>query len=303
MSNCYSDFGYTTGEGIRSAAVTFVALAKQAASAIIAIDNANRLVDNYRDQRDIAQRAQDIAEAQQLQLETVFWPREEEFLAEFSTPEPIESVEAMGARYAGRLVSSLASAFAKELHSVRCSARRYCTSANQKQLQDLLLARGVAMANARVLGRNIGFAEFQARTDINLSRRMQAVALGRGLINDAMTLLRAAGAGYAAAGQELSQQFNSAFNEFGLARKAVLTQRDRLLQPPAAAPMYAPGTVNQSGWNGQPLPGMTTDKFGLASSTENFNSREAGSVMTSNKKTLGDNDTPLFNVFNKNEGS
>jgi len=296
MANCYGDIGYTIGEGIRGSATGIVALAKQATSAIIAIDNANRLVDNYRDQRDIAQRAQDIAEAQQVQLETVFWPREAEFLAEFSTAEPIESVEVMGARYAGRLLSSLASAFAKELHLLRCSARRHCTSANQKQLQDLLLARGVAMANARVIGRNIGFAEFQARTDINLSRRMQAVAMGRGLINDAMTLLRAAGAGYAGAGQELSRQFNNSIGQLGLDRREVVRQRDNLNQPPPAPLSYAPGTTGDSGWNGQPLPGASTAVLGV----NNLGLRDASDVMNTTQVA-----PPLGTRFavNINDGS
>jgi hypothetical protein len=295
MANCLSDDGYTDGEKIRSDAVANAALARQVASAAIAIDNANRLIENYRDQRDISQRTIDIARQQQQQLETVYWPREEQFLAEFSNPDPIEPVEVMGARYAGRLVASVAAAFAKELHSVRCSARRYCTSANQKRLQDLMLARGTAMANARVLGRNIAFAEFQARTDINLSRRMQAVAIGRGLIAQAMSLYAAAGAGFANAEADISRSLNSAFADFGaygeIRRNA--RQQRRGFDTPDTTEVRMPGTVD-SGWNGAALPGMTAN-FGFRSSVDGFQNLDASNLMKGDEAGLSSTSQP--NVF------
>jgi hypothetical protein len=288
-NNCLGDIGYVKAEALKSSATAKAALARQVASAIIAIDNANRLVANYKDQRDIAQRAQDIAKAQQDQLETVFWPREEEFLTEFSNPEPIETVEVMGARYAGRLVSSIAAAFAREFHALRCSARRYCTGANQKQLQDLMMARGSAMASARVLGRNIAFAEFQARTDINLSRRMQAVSLGRGLINDAMTLLSAAGRGYAAAGAEIGANLSSAIEAFQTQRSI---RADALESGTAQDRSYAPGTTGR-GWNGGQHPNaVAKQNFGLQSSTERFRDTGAASVMQSGTKDMSATNKP-----------
>jgi hypothetical protein len=211
--------GYDAGEAKRSAAVKMAANIRRAAAIAIAIDNAVRLVANYKDQRDIAQRSQDISEAQQNQIRTVFWPREEAFLAEFSTPEPIEDVEVMGRRYGGRLASTVAKQFADALKEAKCSFPRYCTSANSKVLQDLMMARSLAIANARVLGRNIAFAEYQARTDVNYNRRLQAVSLGRGLINEAMSLYAAAGRGLAGVGAELSAQFNSALEAFGYAAR------------------------------------------------------------------------------------
>lgn len=288
MSSCLSDSGYTQGELIRSDAVANAALARQVASAVIAIDNANRLIDNYKDQRDISQRTIEIARQQQQQLETVFWPREEQFLAEFSNPDPIESVEVMGARYAGRLVASVANAFAKELQQVRCSARRYCTSANQKRIQDLMLARGTAMANARVLGRNIAFAEFQARTDINLSRRMQAVAIGRGLIAQAMSLYAAAGAGFANAGADLSQSLNSAFNEFGIQggiRREAQRQQQRGFDQPATTNAKMPGTIDDGVVAG----------FGLRSGVEGFKDLDASNLMKGDESGLSKTSEP--NVF------
>lgn len=309
-NNCLSDCGYEAGEALRSAAVADAALIRQIGAAAIAIDNANRLISNYGDQRDIAQRSIDIAEAQQNQLSTVFWPREEQFLAEFSTPEPVETVEAMGARYAGRLVASVAGAFAGQLKEARCSARRFCTSANKKVFQDLMLARSVAMANARVLGRNIAFAEYQARHDINLSRRMQAVALGRGLIDQAMSLYQAAGRGFAAAGEVLSSQLSSSIEAFGYHRQV----RANALAAPAST-LYGgrtsydasmPGTVG-SGWNGEPLPGAVPfsagTSFGYQSGMQGLYDLSASETMEGDTTGLsGRNPSNVFSHLQAEKG-
>lgn len=282
--NCLGDSGYKQGETLRAQAVKTASTIRQVAAVAIALDNANRLVDNYKQQRDIADRSVKIAEAQQKQLRTVFYPRDEQFLAEFSTPEAIESVEVMGRRYGGRLASMVAGAFAKQLKELRCSASRYCTSATKKATQDLLMARSIGIANARVLGRNIAFAEYQARTDTNYNRRMQAVALGRGLMQQAANLYASASNGLAAAGQQLSGQLNSALEAFGYARREyqmangtlggsqsyldVLAQGRQEYQSgqyPSGG-NYAPAATSQSAW---------TPQFGDASSTNSFMSLSA----------------------------
>jgi hypothetical protein len=74
------------------------------------------------------------------------------------------------------------------------------------------------MANARVLGRNIAFAEYQARNDVNLERRMQAAAIGRDLMQQAANLYASAGQGLAAAGSILSGQMGKALEAFSYAR-------------------------------------------------------------------------------------
>lgn len=287
-NGCLGDAGYTSGESIRSSAVASVALSKQIASAVIAIDNANRLIENYRDQRDISNRTLAITRAQQNQLSTVFWPREEAFLNEFSVPEPIEEVEVMGARYAGRLASAVAFAFAAQLRDARCSARRYCSSANSKQIQDLMMARGVALANARVLGRNIAFTEYQARTDINLSRRMQAVALGRGLINQAMSLFQAAGRGLASAGQVLGAQLGSALEAFGNSREVraneLYRQESGFQDAASVMPGAWPGMSQGYAPSGARMPG-TVDvgnigtSFGLPTGRDMISNPEASNTM------------------------
>ena len=218
FNNCISDRGYKRGEQIRADAIKQAAIIRQVAAVAIAIDNGVQLVENYKKQRDISDRMLKIMERQQNQLSTVFWPREEQFLNEFANPEPIESVDDMARRYGGRLVPAVAAAFATQLREAKCSMRRYCTSANRKMVQDLLMARSVAVANAKVLGRNIAFAEYQARHDTNYERRMQAVAIGRGLMQQAATLYASAGQSLAAAGNYLSSQFNNALTAFGYAR-------------------------------------------------------------------------------------
>ena len=261
--------GYETGEGIRTAAVSQAATIRQAAALAIAIDNALQAVDNYKKQRDIAKRSLAISKAQQKQLQDVYWPRELEFLAEFGTPEAIETVEVMGRRYGGRLLSAVAGAFAKALKEARCGGTRYCTSANRKMVQDLLLARSTAMANARVLGRNIAFAEFQARTDTNFNRRMQAIAVGRGLMGDAAKLLQTAAGGLASAGNVISRQFNSAIEAFGYARFRSqqhadgLVARDNMARetytPPSRASFFNQELATQNGIGYQASVGNVMD--------------------------------------------
>lgn len=214
-STCMSGAGYTEGESIRAAAVSTASNIRAAAAAIIAADNAAQLIENYRDQRDIARRMNTIARETQDQLRNHFWPAEEQFLAEFSEPEPLEEVEVLGRRYAGRLISTVAKQFAEQLRVARCNLNRYCTSANKKALQDLLLARSNAFGAARVTGRNLAFTEFRARTDQNYKRRLQAASWGMGMSREAASLYASAFGAYQAAGQSIAARFNENLGQLG----------------------------------------------------------------------------------------
>lgn len=250
---CIGDAGYSSGESIRAGAVAQAANIRRAAALAIALANAEQMVSNYRAQDRIARRTMDIAERQQAQVENVFWPRDAQFLAEFANPEAIEEIEVMARRYAGRLVAPIAAAFAQRQRELQCGMSRYCTSANRKALQDLLMARAGALANARALGRDIAFAEYQARTDTNYERRLQAVALGRGLLNQAVSLYESAGRSLASAGNYITNQFNNALSAFGYAQNEyrTATQEVDRLQRPAwqgqPARMPRPGT-NSLNW-------------------------------------------------------
>lgn len=206
MSSCLSDIGYTTGETMRATAQTAAALLRSAAMTVIAIDNANQAVKNFKKQWKIAKRELTMAQERQGQLETVFWPRELQMLNEFATSPPhdgvevIESVETLGRRYSGRIVSAVAARFAAMLSELRTTAPRYNTSDYRKKLQDMHLSRAAAVASARTLGRNIAWAEVMAREETDWNRRKSVAALGRGLLAQAAALMQQAGASYGALG-------------------------------------------------------------------------------------------------------
>lgn len=309
--NCLNDFGYEAGESIRSSAVQTAATIRQAAAIAIALDNANRLVENYQDQRDISQRAMAIAESQQNQLRTVFWPREEQFLLEFANPDAVETVEVMGRRYGGRLAAMVAGGFAQQLKQAKCSFSRYCTSANKKLIQDLLMARANGIANARVLGRSIAFAEYQARNDKNIDQRLQAVAIGRGLLQQAATLYAKAGQGLASVGGILSGQLSSALEAFGYARRdySNATGYNSTLargQQQYANQTYMPSSTGATAqWDGSLMPsqqwnGSLMPNYGLNSSTTSFTDLDAsntfGSYQVDSSWSLSEHNKP--NVWN-----
>lgn len=212
--SCVSPTGYKDGQTTRMNAVTLVAISNAAAYVALAVVNANDMIANYKKQNDLAKRAMEIAEAVQ-GSQGVFWGAENQFRNEFSTPEALEDVETMGRRYAGRLVSTILGAFAKKIREAKCGMNRYCTSANMKTLQDIYLMRAFAVGQARTLGRNIGFAEWQARNDVNWERRQQAAALGRKLTGDASSLIDAAGKGLAGIGDSYAKGFSSALQGLG----------------------------------------------------------------------------------------
>ena len=216
---CLSGEGYSAGEGYRATAQRETAADKALLSGIIASDNAYRLYKNYQYQRKIARRANVIKEMYQNFLILNFWPKEEAFLNEFANPdthgEAPEDVEVMGSRYAGRLIPMIAKKFADEIAAAKCNFARYCTSANKKTLQDLLLARSNALASARVAGRQMAFKEWRAKIDQNTRRRIEAVGVGDGMIAAAGELFGAALSAYQAAGSDLESQFNSALGSLG----------------------------------------------------------------------------------------
>jgi len=123
----------------------------------------------------------------QLERLKMFWPYELQQLAEFGVDEPTESVEAMGRRYAGRLVPMVAGKYANLIAETRCNAPKYCTSANEQNMMNLYIGRAIDEAGARVQGRQIAFTEYQDKRSTVVNRRIQTVALGNGLGGQAVT--------------------------------------------------------------------------------------------------------------------
>jgi hypothetical protein len=264
--SCISPSAYASAEKIRSAAVGVNAVLKMAQLVYEAAKNGQDLIDNYKKQHDLAKRAQAIAEAIQGQ-QSMFWAAENQFKNEFLTPEVIESVETMGRRYAGRLVSSVLGGFATKIHDVKCNMNRYCTSANMKILQDIYLMRSFAVTAARTLGRNIAFAEYQARNDLNWERRKQAAALGRKLGGDASSLIKSAGQGLASIGAGYEQGLNSALKGIGyvlnrndeprptLEQAGWATQTEQPYVSNNGSQMYGPDSGNYISNGGSPMYG------------------------------------------------
>lgn len=213
---CYDGSDYLNAERKRASAIQDANTIKQVEAVVLAALNAHDLIQNYSDQHAIADRAMDIAESQQTHLRTTFWPREIDFLNEFGVPEDIETVEVLGRRHAGRLVSTISGVFAAKMRQLDCAASRYCTSKRSKDIQDLLLLRSQAIANARILGRIMGFYDVQARRDLNDTRRRQAVGLGKGLMEAAAKLYGQASSNLAVIGQQLSGQVSRALEGVGL---------------------------------------------------------------------------------------
>jgi hypothetical protein len=276
--SCISPSAYSSAERIRSAAVGINAALKLAQLVYEAAKNGQDLIDNYKKQHELAKRAQAIAEAIQGQ-QSMFWAAENKFKNEFLTPEVLESVETMGRRYSGRLVSSVLGGFATKIHEVKCNMNRYCTSANMKMLQDIYLMRSFAVTAARTLGRNIAFAEYQARNDLNWERRKQAAALGRKLGGDASSLIKSAGQGLASIGAGYEQGLNSALKGIGyvfnrndeprptLEQAGWTTQTEQPYVSNNGGQMYGPESGNYISNGGSPMYGPDSGSGASAMAT------------------------------------
>lgn len=258
MCDCLGNTGFTMGEEIRAAAIATAATMRQAAAIAQIGISANDMADIYGKKKDMAQRQQTIANETQAHMESVFWPKELQFLAEFDSLEAEETAEALGTRYAGRLVSTVAGKFADKIHEFKCNAPRYCTSSVSKGLQDLMLARGQAIANARVMGRLIGYAEVQSRDELNYKRRQQAISIGRGLVSQAAKLYGDAASTMASIGQDVASQLNAGIGALGRASNYYV--------PPSAEMQRMAAQRSYQGFN-------SDSTFGLAANNAQLNTR------------------------------
>lgn len=227
--SCVQDSQYKEAEKLRAEAVKSAADLRLSQAIVMAIDNANQLISNYRKQNDIASETLDMMEENQAHLKNTFWPRELEFRDEYCNPEDREQIEEVGRRYAGRLVSSVAKQFADQLAQLRCNANKYCTSAFTKALQDLSLARAQGIANARILGRMLAFKEVQRLDDLAFDRKLQAAGLGQDLIQQAASFISKGAQGYSQIGQRLTGDLNTNFSQIGSA----IQQRNAWVPPSA----------------------------------------------------------------------
>lgn len=222
MPSCVDASGYQQAEAIRHGAVSLASGIRQAVAVAQFALNAADAVSNFRKLSDISSRGISIQEAEHTHLKDVYWPAENRFLAEFTTPRAWESQAVLQKRYAGQLRSSVAGAFAKRLHEMKCNKARYCGNAYSTAMQELLVARAAALATAASLADKIAWAEVQAVGDTDFSRRTQAVAMRQGLIGQASALLASAAGGFATAASDALQSANSALQAFGYERNRVV---------------------------------------------------------------------------------
>jgi len=193
-----SSHGYTSAEYYYAWGAKEVATQRQIAMlANLAIMTA-AAIEAYTKQKAAADRTMNITQKQLNRLKEIYWPRELQHLEEFAgNPEPIEPIEVMGSRYGGRLNAAVAGAYAKAILEVECKASRYCTSANEQAMESIFIGRAIDEANARVKGRQIAFAEYRAKEDVNFDRRIKAIGIGAGAIGDAASLAGKAAATFA----------------------------------------------------------------------------------------------------------
>lgn len=210
MPSCLNDDGYIKAQAELRTATYSAANIRKAVATLIAVDNATQTLKNHNQQSSIASRALEIAEDVQLHSQTAYRSREQQFLSEFGTTTQVEDVEVIGRRYGGRLAATVAAAFAQQLRQAHCNASRYNTSANAKLTQDLTMASARGVACVRVLGRKIAFAEYQALNDLDYTRRMQAIEIGRGLFDQITAVYQQAGLNL----ETLSQHLTNAFAAF-----------------------------------------------------------------------------------------
>lgn len=213
--DCLDNRGYIPAEATRASAIRNAAIAKEIAAGVLAASDAKELVDNYKKKFEIQSKMVAIEEEAQTQLRDVFWPKELDFLEEQCTPDELETAEQYGRRRSGRLMATVAGAYAKEIGKLKRCAPRYCTSANNKAIQDLYLSYAEAMSNAKLLGRVLGFLDLQKRKDRNFERKLQAIGLGRGLMREAARLYKSAIENVNSAGSILSGNLSSALAAVG----------------------------------------------------------------------------------------
>jgi hypothetical protein len=215
MGTCVTDFGYVAAEGARFLGVTSAAVIRSTASIAAFALNSSDAIKNYNKLASISSRALSIEEQQHNHLKNVYWPRETQFLNEFTQPTPWEDQSVLARRYAGRMWAPIASMYAKKLKEWECSKNRYCGSAYMRAIQELLVARATTKANVEAICDRIAFYEIQQVRDTDFERRKAAIALRQGLVGQAAALMQSAAQGLAAAGAEAAQGASQALQAFG----------------------------------------------------------------------------------------
>ena len=224
MGNCVTPDGYAAAEQTRFNAVLAANIIKSIPAVAEFALSANDAVKNFKKLWAISSRGLAIEEAQHGHLTNVYWPGENQFMAEFVQATPWEDQAVLARRYAGRMWAPIATGFAKKLKALECTKPRYCGASYSRAVQEVLVARGLTKANVITLADKIAFAEIEAIKSRDFERRKAAIAQRRGLIGQAATLLRSAGEGYAAAGADALGRANNAAQAIGYNIQSIFSQ-------------------------------------------------------------------------------
>ena len=214
MAVCTTDLGYISAEAIRFAATTTAAGIRQATAVAQFALNASDAISNYKKLADVSSRGIAVEEQQHAHIRDNYWPRETQFLNEFTTPTPWEDQAVLARRYAGRMWASAAPSFAKTLKEMEVNRQRYHGVSYFRAVQEVLATRGQTKANIAALADRIAYAEIQAVNDRDFDRRKAAIAMRQGLIGQAATLLGQAAQGLASAGSDNLYGANNAIEAF-----------------------------------------------------------------------------------------
>lgn len=282
MSLCISSLGYTAAENIRAGGVALASVPKQLLSAVAFTAHAKETVENFKKLSNVASRGMDVEEAQHGHLRDTYWPAEDKFLAEFVQPTAWDSQAVLTDRYAGRMWPTIAASFARKIHELECNKPRYCATAFRRAVQELLVARAAAKANVLTLANAIAFAEVESVSDTDFKRRQQAIALRKGLVAEAATLMSSAANGLASAGADSLRAATNAAGAFGEARGAAASD---------------PGFFNTTGrgLRARPAQGSVGDASrigGMGLDDDDFSSTNGDWAHDANNGLLGMTQTP-----------
>ena len=214
MSVCATDAGYISAETTRFAATTTAARIRQATAVLQFSLNAADALSNYKKLADVSSRGIAVEEQQHAHVRDNYWPRETQFLNEFTAPTVWEDQAVLARRYAGRMWASAAPSFAKVLKELEVNRQRYHGVSYFRAVQEVITTRGQTKANIFALADRIAYAEVQAFNDRDFDRRKAAIAMRQGLIGQAASLLGQAAKGLAAAGEDNLYGASSALQGF-----------------------------------------------------------------------------------------
>lgn len=215
MGFCIDDLGYMGAEATRFAGAVKAA-GIRAGEAIRQFElNAKDAVSNYTKLAAVSSRGIAVEEEQHEHLKNTYWPRETQFLNEFTQAQPWETEDVLSKRYAGRMWAPVAGAFARRIKEMEAAKPRYHGTSYIRGMQEILVIRGQTRANMISLANRIAYAEIQAIRDTDFDRRKAAIAMRQGLIGEAASLMKSAAGGLAAAGGEAAANATNALKALG----------------------------------------------------------------------------------------